>query len=326
MSAAQTVEGVTPAPAVQQPWTAPVANPPQPFSNAPAPAQPTEPDKGKATSPQAVVPDVKTLQEQLAAEKARADELEQVRGWRADFTRANQAGLGQFVRDVLAGKPIADVKRDIEAMRANSEWLAKAGGREALQPFVDILNEPEAGTEGHPPAATPAIPGPTPDNLVRKEDLPKYFAQWKAAEQGESNARSVATSIATAVGLEASEPVIKVIRRQFDVFMESLVGVDEQGRWLREPTTEDLNQAASQTKAIYDQVRVKALTPNAPPPTPTPPVSIGREPGGSAPAKPVEQMTQEEVRQHAQGVIQQTLAPGVRGAQPKPLPQGMDWV
>lgn len=325
----QTVEGVTPAPPVQQPWSAPVANPPQPFSNAPAAAQPPATPQAETPGASAPVPDVKALQEQLAAEKTRADGLEQFRGWQADFTRANQAGLGPLIKEVLSGKPIAEVRQTLQEQRDAAEWLRSVGGREALQPFADILKEPGDAT-GAGGAAPPQAAAPQADpGYVRKEELPGLFAKWQSTQQGESNALNAARAIAQEVGLaqagqEPAATILKAIRRQNEAFLESIVGTDEQGRWLRDPSNEDLKQAAAQTRAMYSQVRAAAIV--QPQPEPVPPLVNARGAGGQEPPKPIEQMTREEVRQQAQGVIQRSLQANQPRTQPKPLPEGMEFV
>lgn len=324
----QTVEGVTPAPQVQQPWSAPVANPPQPFSNAPAAGQPVA--APKADAPKADTPDVKALQDQLVAEKARADDLEKYRGWQGDFTRANQAGLGPFVKEVLSGKPIADVKREMQEAREAAEWLRSAGGRETLQPFVDILKETPAEPGAIAPAPQAAAPNADP-GFVRKEELPSLFAQWQSTQQGETNALNAARAIAQEVGLvqagqEPPATILKAIRRQNEAFLESIVGTDEQGRWLRDPTSEDLKQATTQTRNMWNQARAAAIVAPPKPPEPVPPLVNARGAGGQEPPKPIGQMTREEVRQQAQAVIERTLQNHPQRAQPQPPPDGMDWV
>jgi hypothetical protein len=279
---------------------------------------------------------VDELQKQIAERDAKLQDLEKVKGWQASFTRASQAGLGEFVNEVLKGRPLAEVKAEIETMRQTQEWLKGAGGKEALQPFVDILNEPGPGgptAQPTPTAAPSAQAGMTVaqpnQKFITAEELPALFQQWQGQQQGEQLATTLATTIAQESGIvKAGEtpaaPVLKAIRRQNDAFLEDIVGVDVAGKWLREPTTEDLQAAAAQTRSLYLKARAGGLIPQGGATGPAvPPLANAGGPGAQVPAKPPQQMTHEELRAAAQERIRQTLAARPGRVPVADLPAGM---
>lgn len=244
--------------------------------------------------------------DQLRAErdllKGQVAELEPLKGWQKTFVQAHQSGLADLVKEMTAqGKSPQAIKDEIKAMQEAAKTVREVGGVERIRTYQDAY-EVLYGQGNPPSGAVPAAPAQqVQDPSVTREQLRSMVLEVVSERDISDLHSSFADDLSRAAGrVDASGNPDPGMSARFRVLLE-----DEVRRMTTDPTTgarrtvmpEDVGRA---TAVLERDVAAPMKAASAALLAPTnsnqiPPTVNARGPGGSEPAKPMSQMTREEM-------------------------------
>lgn len=255
-----------------------------------------KPQEGKPTGTAPVVgPD---LSAEVEKWKGEADKL---KGFQSLYTQAHQAGTWPLAEELLKahGGDVQAAKLDIESMRQAKSQLAeieKLGGFAKMREAYDIIyaNPAETPVEVQPQPATPGA------NYVTKEGLDEMVRNLVRSERTRATLEDSMTGMVEAIakdgglatdGNPAKPEQLDMLRGALE---RRLVAIT---KGARDPLPGEVQAAAREVlEGLITPARASGAGLAATRETlPVPPAVNGRGPGGQQPAKPLSEMTEDEV-------------------------------